>query len=371
MRWGLCCADALLQEKAFEAERLVHHAELQHLHQRIKSLSTERVARTGNGEPHAALQEELMTLTVSHQTLVAQLTTLADELHEVKADNGRLQEENDSWQLLIEERTLAGTMRGGLLGLPDEASTPYLSSIRRKEPNALETLEEQMEMDELHADLDMQQPIFDESDRVLSQQLNRGQFADRSSPPPMNGSLAMELSAVPQSVEVESLRNEMKSLKEANRALSLYCSKVGTYPTYFETFLLTNPQILDRIIAQEGYEHVLSVDYRTRRGTSRQVSGSKRRPSVEELAQSMEEHGPPPMPILRPRPVNIPAPVDLPVNPPPKETKAKAKARPQSMIVQSTPVPVATPDADDKVLELAPPKKEAEKKVSWSSFRSL
>jgi hypothetical protein len=44
--------------------------------------------------------------------------------------------------------------------------------------------------------------------------------------------------------EVDTLRSEIKSLKDANKALSLYASK-----------------IIDRIIAQEGFEHVLAVDY--------------------------------------------------------------------------------------------------------------
>jgi hypothetical protein len=44
--------------------------------------------------------------------------------------------------------------------------------------------------------------------------------------------------------EVDTLRSEIKSLKDANKALSLYASK-----------------IIDRIIAQEGFEHVLAADY--------------------------------------------------------------------------------------------------------------
>jgi hypothetical protein len=43
---------------------------------------------------------------------------------------------------------------------------------------------------------------------------------------------------------VDALRSEVKVLKDANKALSLYASK-----------------ILDRIIATEGFEHVLAVDY--------------------------------------------------------------------------------------------------------------
>ncbi|OJT03071.1 hypothetical protein TRAPUB_6414 [Trametes pubescens] len=44
--------------------------------------------------------------------------------------------------------------------------------------------------------------------------------------------------------DIETLRSEVKNLKDANKALSLYASK-----------------IIDRIISQEGFEHVLAVDY--------------------------------------------------------------------------------------------------------------
>jgi regulator of replication initiation timing len=184
---------------------------------------TERVARPGNDDSHAALQEELVTLTASHQTLVAQLTTIADEMHEIKADNARLQEENEAWQLLIEDRTLAGAMRGGLLSPSKDdsmrGSSPISAgSIRCTDPSVLGTLEEQMEMDELNHEMDAQS-YFDEDP-----------LPRHTSPTKANGmSLALEISAAPQMAETEALRTEVKSLKEANRALSLYCSKVGCH----------------------------------------------------------------------------------------------------------------------------------------------
>lgn len=334
--WACQSGNSHLQEKAFEAERMVHQAEQNHLVQRIKSLTTERIARPSEDEGDrsaatVALQEELVTLSASHQTLVAQLTTLADEMHEVKAENSRLQEENESWQLLIEERTLAGHMRGGLIPGPSTSPSPEgaitPSSIRRKEPSALETLEEQLEMDELHSELDAQQPIFEESDRALLRVTSGGSYVDLSSPPRSNGaSLASELGAGISMAEIESLRNEIKTLKEANKALSLYCSK-----------------ILDRIIAAEGYEHILSVDYRTRRGTRSQPNG-KPRPSVIELAKDMEENGPPPIPESLPP---APSKSTSPPPPAPRETPAP-RARPQSMYVASsvatpTPVPATGP----------------------------
>lgn len=204
--------------------------------QRIKSLTTERIANPReSSEAQAALQEELASLTASHRTLVAQLTTLADQLHEIKGENVRLTEENASWQLLIEERTLAGTMRGGLIEGGDvpsrEGSSTPSSSILRKESSALDTLEEQMEMDELNGELDSHHhPIFDESDRAhpIRGSSQAGNYVDLSSPTRANGApLASELGSLATPMEAESLRNEVKTLKEANKALQLYCSKVS------------------------------------------------------------------------------------------------------------------------------------------------
>lgn len=180
---------------------------------------TERSGRPGNDESNAALQEELVTLSASHQTLVAQLTILADEMHEIKGENARLQEENESWQLLIEDRTLAGTMRGGLglLSPREEESRESPISAPRSDLTALETLEEQMEMDELHNEMDIHQSIFEKSE------------ASPGLPDKANGmSLALELSHAPQMAEMDALRAEVKALSESNRALSLYCSKVGS-----------------------------------------------------------------------------------------------------------------------------------------------
>jgi hypothetical protein len=76
--------------------------------------------------------------------------------------------------------------------------------------------------------------------------------------------------------DVDALRSEVKSLKDANKALSLYASK-----------------IIDRIISQEGFEHVLAVDYEKEPQTPRTPStagplGSKGLPAV--------------LPLVKPRP---------------------------------------------------------------------
>lgn len=300
------------KEKAFDAERTVHQADQQHLIQRIKSLTTERIASPGGhkNETEMALQEELASLTASHQTLVAQLTTLADELHEVKTENARLIEENGSWQLLIEERTLAGSMRGGLISASEVDPKPLSTEVKRQS-SSLDTLEEQQEMDELHGELDT---------HFMTRMASPGHYVDLSSPTGPNGaSLATEMGGGMASIEaLETLRNENKALGEANKALQLYCTKVSWCT---ESFSL---QILDRILAQEGFEHVLAVDYRTRRGTLSAIK--KQRLSVLDMALHNEaippperSQRPPSMPIVsstksdsavpRSRPVSMYSPV--------------------------------------------------------------
>ena len=46
-------------------------------------------------------------------------------------------------------------------------------------------------------------------------------------------------------------------------------------------------QIIDRIIAQEGFEHILSVDYKTRRMGTRSASGG-RRGSLQDITNAMQ-----------------------------------------------------------------------------------
>lgn len=57
------------------------------------------------------------------------------------------------------------------------------------------------------------------------------------------GGHALDASGVPLN-DIDALKSEVKSLKDANKALSLYAAK-----------------IIDRIVSQEGFEHVLAVDY--------------------------------------------------------------------------------------------------------------
>ena len=212
------------------------------------------------------LQEELASLNVSHSTILAQLNTITKEVHDLRATNRTLAEENEGWEFLLRERTLNGKVReGGLLAQRGDGE--------RYEPEGshLSVLDEQMEMDELHSDLDAQSPILEDG-QAFARDLD-GAITSRSpegehlAPPkrkkpkgenlgdlPVTGN-GLDLAAELGRAEVDlngnemrrlgkgdegegglmlcwafaltvALRAEVKNLREENKALTLYCSKV-------------------------------------------------------------------------------------------------------------------------------------------------
>jgi hypothetical protein len=156
------------QEKAFEAERQALQTQELHLQQRIRSLMSARPAHAAVSDTRNLddLQEELASLSVSHSTILAQRNTLAKEVDDLRAIVRVLAEENEGWEFLLRERTLNGKVReGGLLG-PREEEERY-----EREGSQLSVLDEELEMNELHSDLDAQCPIL-EDDQVFARDLD-------------------------------------------------------------------------------------------------------------------------------------------------------------------------------------------------------
>ncbi|WWC70072.1 uncharacterized protein I206_104018 [Kwoniella pini CBS 10737] len=340
------------QEQTFEIERQALQAQENHLQQRLKSLSSSSssIRRSVTPTPPSdtenvsSLKDELASLNLSHSTLLAKLNTITKELHELKILNQELVEENEGWEFLVRERTMNGKLRqeGGLLSNEDEEE---IYSEPRQNARLDPELEE--EMSELASDLDNQSPIFDDDHQFFATNLDReekwksGQHLappsksrkgkkDRavsgSTPVEPNGSgldLASELgkadekpdenaSVVSDSgkhIEIAALRSEVKQLKESNKALTLYCSK-----------------IIDRIIAQEGFEHVLSVDYKTRRATTRAASGSSTRPALKDVLNIPRG--------MTTSPISEESPAIVTTEPSIEPVKPK-KARPLSMMVRA------------------------------------
>ncbi|WRT66451.1 uncharacterized protein IL334_003409 [Kwoniella shivajii] len=298
------------QEETFDLERRALQAQENHLQQRLKIISSSRRPVTPSESDNvASLKDELASINLSHSTLLAKLNTITKELHDLKAVNEELQEENEGWEFLIRETTLNGKVRGegGILSERFEDRSP--NECRYIEPNestriglgiGSDRLDEDLEdeMSELHSDLEAQSPIFEDDHflaivtdlgdgkgDLLAPPRKRRIRKERTASAPNNAQgaggldLAAELgmaeygsdsgnSALSGKERVDqtaALRAEIKQLKESNKALTLYCSK-----------------IIDRIIAQEGFEHVLSVDYKTRRAGTRSTSSSSR-PALKDI----------------------------------------------------------------------------------------
>lgn len=345
----------------FEAERQAFYDNEQHLKSRIQSLTQARkqplppltspsvasIAETETDEmgiadveaPEVdeqdvndpeqepaemiALKLELSTLSTSYSSLQQTLVLLQTQLNDLKRVNNELQEENESYNILLRERTLNGQfdvlrMGGGTsiseasaseAGDDDEAegdSSRDGESLmsRNTGRSVLDPVEEltESELDpafkhdgeqsregseagetassarrharrhskshspqargESLANLPITGPGLD-----LAAELGRAENKDilegrvpldnervvpggrRKSRKASDGTRKVSVASEPGMEtglpdDLDALRNEVKSLKDANKALSLYASK-----------------IIDRIISQEGFEHVLAVDY--------------------------------------------------------------------------------------------------------------
>jgi hypothetical protein len=261
-----------------------------------------------------SLRLELSTLSTSYSSLQSTLVLLQSQLVDLKRVNHGLQEENESYMILLREKTLTGQfdvmkqVGGGSSNGGDDdeeaeeegADNGDTSSLRSMARSTLHRVDEELTEDNLERQLErsLESSIDSSTSRHLPRQGRKRTTSTSSGPRgesladlPITGpglDLAAELgraenkdilagNAIEErdrtalngrvkrskkgsdgrkvsseggldtsgSVnDIDALRTEVKSLKDANKALSLYASK-----------------IIDRIIAQEGFEHVLAIDY--------------------------------------------------------------------------------------------------------------
>ncbi|KIK99042.1 hypothetical protein PAXRUDRAFT_823214 [Paxillus rubicundulus Ve08.2h10] len=346
------------QTSTFEAERQAFYDNEQHLKSRIQSLTQARrqlePVRTVESEPEIVVEEtdflsepfesipvrtralddhdsepaemtalrlELSTLSTSYSSLQSTLVLLQTQLVDLKRVNNHLQEENESYMILLREKTLSGQFDlmkqvGGApsstSGLDDDddddddvGDENDVGSSKSTARYALDRVDEEAGEEqetlgysidghatesprrlgrharrngsashspsraprgESLADLPITGPGLDlaaELGRAENKDILSGHSVDERSV--LNGksrrkkssSEARKVSSseshdqVSSSSDIEALRTEVKSLRDANKALSLYASK-----------------IIDRIIAEEGFEHVLAVDYEKQPNTT-------------------------------------------------------------------------------------------------------
>jgi len=264
-------------------------------------------------------------LSTSYTSVKNTLVLLQSQLFDLERVNKELQEENESYNILLRERTLTGQfdLSKQLNGPPSDGADgdsvarsrdDDAGSIRSASRSLLDPVDETPEgaaMDpslvngfdvpdndstssgrrfggrharrlgstgsashspargETLADLPITGPGLD-----LAAELGRAENKDSYEPSGRRSRKASVVDRKPSAgqPEVDALRNEVKTLKDANKALSLYASK-----------------ILDRIIATEGFEHVLAVDYneKTEPAPTLPVSNSPPEASKKPRPQSM------------------------------------------------------------------------------------
>lgn len=315
-------------------------------HEPFDALKTPRVIRRGGSsetsssrdeseidenEPAemTALKLELSTLATSHASLQSSMQHLQAQLLDLQRVNASLQDENEAWGVLVQQRTLAGTFDISGLGptKQDTVESPgteddvvSIQSMRSSRSVGKGTLDRVSELEELayeanqhdkETELDpeldpdasarqtrslaseLDPSVIGEEKAGSSRSRRRGLTDGASSPageslanlpitgpgldlaaelgraennggfvlgepPKLSGKRAKpeEKAASGTKSEVEALRTEVKGLKDANKALSLYASK-----------------IIDRIIAMEGFENVLAVDFQAPPPTPGPTSG--------------------------------------------------------------------------------------------------
>lgn len=336
------------QTTTFEAERQAFYDNEQHLKSRIQSLTQARKQQQPISAPAesdaevddddepvdpsleqqipahqdvndpetepaemTSLKLELSTLSTSYSSLQSTLVLLQTQLVDLKRVNHELQEENESYMILLREKTLSGQfdlMRqvGGGSSDGDDDDDDHTentdvgslrsatrSTLDRVEEISEDNLEQELERSletrsidssshqpgrhgrkrttsssgaprgESLADLPITGPGLDlaaELGRAENKDILEGNVIEDRDRSVLNGKGKRSkkgpdgrkvsstsiggLEPSGSANDIDALRTEVKSLKDANKALSLYASK-----------------IIDRIISQEGFEHVLAVDY--------------------------------------------------------------------------------------------------------------
>ena len=412
---------------SFDAERQSFYDNEQHLKSRIQSLTQVRrqhviqpsptmsdmpetdteeeeeeeaiepsVTSQEKEDPHAepaemtALRLELSTLSTSYGSLQSTVVLLQTQLVDLKRVNNQLQEENESYNILLREKTLSGQyglfrqVSGDRSNFgDDDGQTDDMGDVQSMQSGAhssqLGTVDEHPEEDELHVDfgadhrdlmpnsdeegsleregssrgkrsrhgrsrhsgsptspalrgeslagLPITGPGLDlaaELGRAENKDMFEGQTVDVSGPPrdkrgKKGSSESRKVSAADHGMErtnsvneVDSLRNEIKSLKDANKALSLYACK-----------------IIDRIIAQEGFEHVLAVDYESKSPATPTVTvaspdtsaEANQKPKRRNTMFALSDSNPPPQRAEKLTTFNSPPP---PNNPPPSRSNRRS-----------------------------------------------
>lgn len=253
----------------------------------------------------AELIEELSTLQKSHSSLSETMTTLQNELKDVRAENVTLRDQNETFMDILQEKTFSGALlnesamlRGirraslGRLRAKDGLDDPYDDEYSTEADSIDVDDSDEQEAASSTSISSGTIPEEDEDDvddvpdtpKAPTQQVKRSRRrrADSSAAVQPTADLASELEGGNSGVltspdnkmvrhvrssqriglvsdNLDELKREVRELREANQALTLYISK-----------------IIDRIISREGYENILAVESRgTIRGPRHKASRAR------------------------------------------------------------------------------------------------
>ncbi|PWY99864.1 hypothetical protein BCV70DRAFT_138816, partial [Testicularia cyperi] len=241
------------------------------------------------------LREELATTQKSHASLSETMATLQTELRDVRAQNAALRDQNETFIDILQEKTFSGALlnesamlrglratsghREASKGLMD----PYDSDEVESESTSVgDEGESERDFSTGTIPEENEDDVDDVPDTpkapttsIKKSRRRRKESSDYLHPPSDLASELEQLESTTESPEnkarrerrltertgtvsenVDELQKEVRELREANQGLSLYINK-----------------ILDRIIAKEGFEHILAIDGRgTVRGARRKAS---------------------------------------------------------------------------------------------------
>ncbi|KAH0838397.1 hypothetical protein J3R83DRAFT_6704 [Lanmaoa asiatica] len=317
------------QTSTFEAERQAFYDNEQHLKSRIQSLTHSRKQveqiRPVETEPEIVLEQphspteppaltpppvqalddpdsepaemtalrlELSTLSTSYSSLQSTLILLQTQLVDLKRVNNQLQEDNESYMILLREKTLSGQfdLMKQVGGAPSSASGVEddddmtdendVGSLRSNARSTLDRVEEEEGEDDLsHSP---KRHHSDSPSRPHGRHARRTGSATHSPVrPPKGESLAdlpitgpgLDLAAelgraenrdnfLGESIDDRSVFNAKSRRKKS----SIDARKIATSESHDQLSSSNDIEalrieIIDRIIAEEGFEHVLAVDY--------------------------------------------------------------------------------------------------------------
>ncbi len=256
---------------------------------RSQRSNTSKATTFAEEQDKAALIEELATLQKSHSSLSETMATLQTELKDVRAENVTLRDQNETFMDILQEKTFSGALlnesamlRGirraslGRLRAQDGLDDPYDDEYSTGADSiSIDDVEE----DDRTGSTSMSSgtiPEEDEDDvddvpdtpRAPPKEAKEIRRKRASSSGVAHGTtdLASELEGTSSGMltspetkmtrdkrsnhrlgvvsdDIEELQKEVRELREANQALTLYISK-----------------IIDRIIAREGYENILAIE---------------------------------------------------------------------------------------------------------------